>query len=448
MPYSLAIRCHRDDKEDKMAGHGRLEEIVSEVLEEMERLRYSEQTITGYRRMFAAYGRHAAAAGEDGFSEEGAVRFLNGKFGVSMEGLYGPNPGGSYLKAWLRAMRVLLEWSECGCICRRMAGGLSRTELPDGLQELLGSFEAASMAAGHSRQTVCTRGNRIKHFLLYLAEQGGTDASCIGPMSAHDYILTKASCHEKTVRTLLAVLRRFLRHLYLEGYTGADLSKTVPSPKPCYVPPLPAAWSAEDVEALMGSIDRGSPAGRRDYAMLLLVARLGLRASDIKALRISDISWGQRRISIIQHKTGVPLDLPLLDDVGWAIIDWLKARPEAATCPELFCTLNAPFRAFGATSNLTYILVERVRAAGIEAKGAGRTLHSFRHALAKRLLDGKVPIEDISRILGHASTRTMLMSMNLSPTCAPIPTRKANLSRSSTCALLIAEAHQRQDKRT
>jgi integrase/recombinase XerD len=406
MPYSLAIRCHRDDKEDKMAGHGRLEEIVSEVLEEMERLRYSEQTITSYRRMFAAYGRHAAAAGEDGFSEEGAVRFLNGKFGVSMEGLYGPNPGGSYLKAWLRAMRVLLEWSECGCICRRMAGGLSRTELPDGLQELLGSFEAASMAAGHSRQTVYTRGNRIKHFLLYLAEQGGTDASCIGPMSAHDYILTKASCHEKTVRTLLAVLRRFLRHLYLEGYTGADLSKTVPSPKPCYVPPLPAAWSAEDVEALMGSIDRGSPAGRRDYAMLLLVARLGLRASDIKALRISNISWGQRRISIIQHKTGVPLDLPLLDDVGWAIIDWLKARPEAATCPELFCTLNAPFRAFGATSNLTYILVERVRAAGIEAKGAGRTLHSFRHALAKRLLDGKVPIEDISRILGHASTRT------------------------------------------
>lgn len=68
MPYSLAIRCHRDDKEDKMAGHGRLEE--------MERLRYSEQTITSYRRMFAAYGRHAAAAGEDGFSEEGAVRFL------------------------------------------------------------------------------------------------------------------------------------------------------------------------------------------------------------------------------------------------------------------------------------------------------------------------------------------------------------------------------------
>ena len=100
----------------------------------------------------AAQGR----SGINGFSEEGAVRFLNGKFGVSMEGLYGPNPGGSYLKAWLRAMRVLLEWSECGCICRRMAGGLSRTELPDGLQELLGSFEAASMAAGHSRQTVYT----------------------------------------------------------------------------------------------------------------------------------------------------------------------------------------------------------------------------------------------------------------------------------------------------
>ena len=398
-----------------MADYTKLEDLVAAVLGEMRRFKYSEQTITGFRRFDDAFVRFARERGEEAFSEETAVAFLNGKFGVELEHLYQSNPrGGTYLKHGLRCMRTLMEYQECGCICKRMPGKLKRTPLPQGLQDLLDSFNGASRRAGHSESTVYSRNGRVKHFLLFMAERGGVDASCLGDSSAHDYMLTKSSNHAKSVRSILAAIRCFYRHIYLEGLVGRDLTGTVPSPKPCYSPELPDTWSKEDVTALMNGIDRGNPAGKRDYAMLLMVARLGLRASDIKSVRMSDFDWEDRALSIVQHKTGVPLELPLLDDVGWAVIDYLRyGRPKGATCPELFVRQVAPFDPFTDTSNLTHIMAKRARAAGVSARSGRRTLHSLRHALATRLLEQQVPIEDVSRILGHVNKRTTSIYLHM-----------------------------------
>ena len=185
-----------------MADYTKLDELISDVLEEMRRLKYSENTITGFRRMFAAFERYADSHGHDEFSEALAVEFVNRKFEVSMAQLYQANPGGTYLKAWLRAMRVLLEFQECGCICKRMPGELKRTALPAGLQSLLDSFNSTSRRNGHSESTVYSRNGRIKHFLLFLADKGGEDVSCITESSAHDYILTKSSTHGKSVNLI------------------------------------------------------------------------------------------------------------------------------------------------------------------------------------------------------------------------------------------------------
>lgn len=390
-----------------MADYIKLEALASDVLAEMARLRYSKATVTGFRRMLNAYIRYANDRGIEEFAEMDAVIYLNSRFGVALEHLYQSNPGGAYLKAWLRTMRTLMEFKECGCICKRMPGELKRTELPPGLRSLLDSFNEASRRSGHSASTVYSRNGRIKHFLLFLAQGGGEDVSCINETSAHDYILTKSSNHAKSVKTILTAIRCFLKHLYLEGLIDRDLTDTVPNPKLYYAPSLPSTWTKEEVDALMSGIDRGNPVGKRDYAMLLMVARLGLRASDIKTIRISDFDWGMRRISLTQHKTGVALELPLLDDVGWAVIDYLReGRPDAATCSELFVRQLAPFDAFGETSNLTNILIKRARAAGVKAPRDHKTLHSLRHALAKRLLEQQVPLDDISRILGHVNKRT------------------------------------------
>ena len=390
-----------------MTDYTDLQALTASALDEMRRLNYSAHTIVATRRMFDNLLRFADARGQSIFSERLAVDFLNDKFGAGLDQLYQSNPEGVHMKNYLRAMRVLLEYDLCGCIYRRMPGALARTELPPGLQSLLDSFNGACRRNGLSESTIYTRGNRIKRFLLFLADSGGSDAGCIVESSAHDYILTKSSNHAKSVKSILTAIRCFYRHLYLEGLIDRDLTATVPNPKLYYSPELPAPWTKAEVEALMSCIDRGNPTGKRDYAMLLMVARLGLRASDIKAIRISDFDWEARTVSIVQHKTKVPLALPLLDDVGWAVIDYLRAgRPEGAACPELFVRHVAPFEPFAENGNLTNILVKHARAAGVKAPRDRKTLHSLRHALAKRLLEQHVPLEDISRILGHVNKRT------------------------------------------
>lgn len=390
-----------------MADHTNLEALISDTLVEMRRLGYSENTITGLGRMFAALSRYAVSQGRKESGEELAIRFPDAKFGVELTQPCQANPGGSYPRAWLRAMRVLLEMGECGCICKRMPGDLVRTELPGELQSLLDSSDDASRRAGHSESTIYSRNGRTRHFLIFLAGNGGTDASCITESSAHDHVPAKSSNHAKSVRAILTALRCFLRHLHLEGMTERDLSPSVPNPKPCYAPELPSTWTADEVSRLTDGIDRGNPTGKRDYAMLLMVARLGLRASDIKSTPVPDVGWSARTISITQHKTGVAPGLPLPGDIGWAVIDYLReGRPKAATCPQLFVRQVAPFDAFGATANLTNILIRRARGAGIRAPRDHKTLHSLRHALAKRLPGQEVPTGDISRILGHVDRRT------------------------------------------
>ena len=141
--------------------------------------------------------------------------------------------------------------------------------------------------------------------------------------------------------------------------------------------------------------------------MLLMVARLGLRAPGMRSTPVSDVGWSARTISITQHKTGVAPGLPPPGDIGWAVIDYLReGRPKAATCPQLFVRQVAPFDAFGATANPTNIPIGRARGAGIRAPRDHKTPRPLRHALAKRLPGQEVPTGDISRTLGHVDRRT------------------------------------------
>lgn len=390
-----------------MADHTNLEALISDTLVEMRRLGYSENTMTGLGRMSAALSRYAVSQGREGSGEELAIRFPDARLGVELTQPCQADPGGSHPRAWLRAMRVLLEMGECGRVRRRMPGDLAWAGLPGGSRPLPGPSDDASRRAGHPGSTACSRNGRTRHLSVLLAGDGGTDASCVTGGSAHDHVPARSSNHAKSVRAILTALRCFLRHLHLEGMTERDLSPSVPNPKPCYAPELPSTWTADEVSRLTDGIDRGNPTGRRDYAMLLMVARLGPRAPGIKSTPVPDVGWSARTISITRHKTGVAPGLPPPDDIGWAVIDYLRGgRPKAATCPRPLVRQVAPFDAFGATANLTNIPIGRARGAGIRAPRDHKTPRPLRHAPAKRLPGQEVPTGDISRILGHVDRRT------------------------------------------
>jgi len=169
---------------------------------------------------------------------------------------------------------------------------------------------------------------------------------------------------------------------------------------------LPSVWSKEDTDKLLSSIDLGNPTGKRDYAILLLAARLGLRVSDIRNLQLNELNWENSTIDIVQTKTKEPLSLPLLDDVGWAIIDYLKNGRPITSSKNVFVRHLAPFEAFGDNDNLYHIMAKHVSKAGIKPSGERSGIHTLRNSLATELLQKETPLYAISGILGHKKTET------------------------------------------
>jgi site-specific recombinase XerD len=387
-------------------------ELITKVREEMERLGYSKMHIEQTRRSFARIERYATSCGEVYFSEHFALSFMNDVYGLEVDSLY-KTVTGHHNKHYMRYLRMLLEYQRFGVVYRRQRGEISRAVLPPKLQAALDSFNEQCREEGHSEATLYSRNNRIKYFLLFLSETGAVDCHGIGKGSVSDYLKANASLHAKSIQTIATSLRCFLRHIYLEGMTSKDMTVTVPSTKRYYAPSLPIAWKEEEIGRLLNGIDRGNPTGKRDYAILLMVARLGLRASDIKAIRLENLKWDTRTIEITQHKTKVFLTLPILDDIGWALIDYLKnGRPETDS-PHVFVRHVTPYQHFLDTSNLTYILVKQMQTAKIPIARGEKTLHSLRHALATSLLKQQVPLQDIVSILGHVSQQSTNIYLHL-----------------------------------
>jgi len=153
---------------------------------------------------------------------------------------------------------------------------------------------------------------------------------------------------------------------------------------------------------LLGAVDRSSRVSKSDYAILLLAVRLGMRVSDIRALRLDHLHGELVCIQMTQTKGGRPLELPLSEEIGTALIDYLRnGRPETQH-REVFLRANAPFAPFTSNNNLHNIVTTYRRRTCI-ALPARRWcgLHSLRHMLASRLLEAQTPLETISSVMGH-----------------------------------------------
>jgi site-specific recombinase XerD len=241
----------------------------------------------------------------------------------------------------------------------------------------------------------------------YLALRKIQDLNSITPEVISDYVKTIFPHHEKSIAAILTTLRVFLRFLYQKGYTETNLSLSVPKQSRYYYPAIPSTWNPQEVQRMLNAIDRGNPMGKRDYAILLLVAKLGIRVGDIKALKLSDLDWEQRRINIFQEKTNVQVTFPILNDIGWALIDYLKNGRPTSNSPHLFIRVSAPYTSFGENANLHNIISKYTRKAGIAVpKGKRHGLHSLRHSLASTLLEQGTPLPVISEILGHVNSKS------------------------------------------
>jgi integrase/recombinase XerD len=209
--------------------------------------------------------------------------------------------------------------------------------------------------------------------------------------------------HLKRAKLLTSALRSFLRYARYRGDITLDLAAAVPVVANWSMTSIPRAIPADHVRQLLASISRRTAIGRRDYAILLLLARLGLRSSEVAFLELDDIDWKAGRLSV-RGKSGRRTELPLPTDVGEAIVAYLQHGRPRSNNRRVFLRGKAPVRGLLGPSAISSLVRHALERAGIDAPTRGA--HQFRHALATQMLRHGASLTEIGELLGHRSPET------------------------------------------
>jgi site-specific recombinase XerD len=198
---------------------------------------------------------------------------------------------------------------------------------------------------------------------------------------------------------LASALRSFLRFLHLEGMVGSPVAQVVPAVANRKGQGLPRALPPATVARLLASCDRRTRLGRRDYAMLMLLARLGLRAGEVASMCLDDIGWRAGELTV-HGKGGRDDRLPLPSDVGAALAAWLRMRPKART-RAVFLRANAPIGAIS-PRGVAWAVYNACDRSGVPRAGA----HRLRHSLATQMLAAGSSLTEVGQVLRHARVAT------------------------------------------
>lgn len=249
--------------------------------------------------------------------------------------------------------------------------------------------------------------NYVPFIREFLTDRFGKGPVTLGQISAGDtvqFVQHKAlKLHQKRAKLLTTALRSFLRYVCYRGDLKLDLAAAVPTVANWSMSSIPRAIGEDQVRKLLSSIDRRTARGRRDYAILLLLAKLGLRSSEIAFLDLDEIDWKAGRLSI-RGKGGRPLELPLPKDVGKAIVAYLQYGRPHSTSRRVFLRSRAPVRGFLGPSAIGSIVRHSLKRAGIVSATKGA--HQFRHGLATQMLRHGASLTEIGEVLGHRSPET------------------------------------------
>jgi integrase len=209
--------------------------------------------------------------------------------------------------------------------------------------------------------------------------------------------------HVTRAKLLTTALRSFLRYARYSGDITLDLGAAVPAVAMWSMTSIPRAIPADQARQLLASLDRSTALGRRDYAILLLLARMGLRAGEVVSLDLDDIDWTAGCLSI-HGKSGRRTQLPLLPEIGKAIVAYLQDGRPRCTSRRLFLRDDAPIRGFMGSSAIDCIVRRAIGRAGIDTPTKGA--HQFRHGLATDMLRHGASLAEIGDVLAHRSPET------------------------------------------
>jgi len=357
----------------------------------------SEVTIRSYYWVWRKLDRYMLENNIDIYTPEIGKSFLSQRFGFNQD----YRKLSTSNKNFIRAIKILSEYQSTE-IVRPLKQEISfYGEIGALMQSYINTCRLRRLVP----DAICRYERTLYRFFCYLDKTQVCEIHDIKPVHILLYFNDLDAQVKSLIQNATSVLRLFFSYLYDNNYINKNLSLVVPHHNIREQPKLPSYYAKDEIESLLQSIERSSDLGKRNYAIILLAARLGLRASDICSLKFANIIWDRSLIELEQNKTGKRIELPLLTELGNAIIDYLKlARPKSKE-PYVFLRAKAPFTRLYSTA-ITSIVHKNLVHAGINIENRRHGAHALRHSLAGVLLEQKTILPVISEVLGHGSTES------------------------------------------
>ena len=298
------------------------------------------------------------------------------------------------LKRWLLTLRTL--------------GTIAPVPVPMNtpLQQIFAEFgHYLRSERGLTAKTIAHHQPAIRRFLFEVCPAGASD---LGKLK-QDEVIRYVECHAqdwspKSAKLMCWSLRAFLRYLHHTGLNPHALAGCVPSIRQWNLVGLPTYLSAAQVQKALDGCDRASAVGRRDFAILMMLSKIGLRADEVATLTLDDIDWRAGDM-LVRAKGRQRARMPIASDLGAAIVAYLQEGRPKSSCRQLFLRSLAPHTGFASASAITMIAKTALERAGIQGY-AHQGAHIFRHSLATELLRAGATLSEIGHLLRHKSHDT------------------------------------------
>lgn len=255
----------------------------------------------------------------------------------------------------------------------------------------------------------------LKLFFKYLDKKIILSLSNLKKYDVTDFLNSCTNKYSKAYFNKIAYfIRQYLNYLFSKeiiNFTGNDI---IPKLNTCYSTPIPTTYSVEEIRQILNSIDKSTKIGKRDYLILLLLSTYGIRIGDICNLKTNSFDFNINKLSFTQQKTNKMLELPLFDEIKYALIDYYKNSRSNYNSEFLFITSNKPYRKYDKRS-LRDIVPKYLKLANINTKNKKTGAHTLRHSLASNMLLNGSNIKQISDTLGHnyISTSNLYLTIDI-----------------------------------
>lgn len=401
-----------------------LTDLIHNLEQEMLRLAYSNSSMRDYRRRWQQLIKFAKERGESFYSEQLGIDFIEKHFKI-FEKDDNQKLSEKDVRE-LRVIRMIGDFQLHRTIFRQYSNH-KKILVTQPFIDLRNQFQSYCEDKEYSKATTKETVRHSARFMHYLDSQKITNCKEINPSLIHAYIKTLAGYAHTTIGHEISSLRTFLRFLLEKGEIHTDLTAKIPTIQLRKQTRIPSVWTKDELQKLIAAIDRGSPKGKRDYAIILLACCLGIRASDIRNLKKENFHWEEKKLIFTQSKTKTALSLPLTPEVGWAVIDYLRYGRPNIDCPYLFVRHTAPFGPFSEGANLHELIKGYMTLAYLPKLNKKRGMHSLRHTLASQLLEKDTDLSTIAGLLGHLDINSTAVYL------------KVGIQKLKECALTFEE---------